>query len=144
MSDLLVATFATADAAKHGARDVATMEKEGLIAVEDAVVAIRKANRNIEVSQLANPFWQIRADASGNPAPAVSGPLTDFGSNTRFVEDIAEAIPQGGAGLFVLLSKAASEHVIKRLTKAGGAVLCTPYDTSAGNSIRAALVTRHN
>ncbi len=141
MSDLLAIVFSTEEKTRQLGGELLSMEKENLITMEDAVVAVKKADGAIELNQLANSgeFWGIRAAASGYPAPIVAGALTDFGTNDRFVKDIGKAMPLGGAAVLVLVSKLPTAKALERLKGFGGTVLCTPFDKSAVETIHAAL-----
>jgi Protein of unknown function (DUF1269) len=68
--------------------------------------------------------------------------LTDFGINDNFVKGIAEAIPRGGAALFVLAGKMTTHEVLEGLKEVGGRVLHTSFDKTVVEAIRAALATR--
>ena len=111
-----------------------SIEKQDLITMEGAVVLVKKADGAITLNQLLQPgaFWEIRAAASGYPAPPGAGALTDFGTSDKFVKDIAEAIPRGGAAVFVLVAKMTSDKVLEALRAVGG-------NKSAVEAIRAAV-----
>ena len=141
MSNLLVIAFPNEEKAKQGRKQLLSMEKQDLIMMEDAVVVVKKADGAITLNQLLQPsaFWEIRAAASGYPAPPGAGALTDFGTSDKFVRDIAEAIPRGGAAAFVLVAKITSDKVLETLRAVGGKVLHTSFDKSAVEAIRAAV-----
>ena len=107
MSHLLVIGFANEQKAKEGADKLLSLQKQGQIEIEDAVIATKNNKGGVELRQLSNAgsFWEIGAAASGYPAPASAGALTDFGSNEKFVKELAEAMPPGKAAVFVLLAK---------------------------------------
>ena len=117
------------------------MEKANLIAIEDAVMAVKKPDGTVRLDQLAKlgALWGIRAAASGNPTPIGAGALTDFGTNDRFVKDVAEAVPLGGAAILVLVWKMTADRVPQSLKAAGGVVLRTSFDSSGLEAIRSAL-----
>ena len=144
MSDLLVVAFPNEEKAKRGREQLLSMEKQDLITMEDAVVVVKKADGAITLNQLSQPdaFWEIRAAASGYPAPPGAGALTDFGTSDKFVKDIAQAIPRGGAAVFALVSKMTSDKVLEALRNIGGKALHTSFDKSAVEAIRAAVAAR--
>ena len=82
MNNLLLIAFSSEQKAEEGRRELLSMEKANLIAMEDAVIAVRKPDGTIRLDQLAElgTLWGIRAAASGNPAPIGAGALTDFGA----------------------------------------------------------------
>jgi uncharacterized membrane protein len=80
--------------------------------------------------------------AIGAGAGAVSGALTDFGIDDKFMKDVAEAIPPGGAALFLLVRKMTTDKVLEGLKGIGGTVLRTSFDKSKDDAIRAALAAQ--
>jgi uncharacterized membrane protein len=77
--------------------------------------------------------------ALGAASGAVSGALTDFGINDDFMKDVAEAVPPGGAALFLLVRKMTTDKVLEGLKGVGGTVLRTSFDKTKDEAIRAAL-----
>ena len=80
--------------------------------------------------------------AIGAGAGAVSGALTDFGIDDKFMKDVAAAIPPGGAALFLLVRKMTTDKVLEGLKGVGGVVLRTSFDKSKDDAIRAALAAQ--
>jgi uncharacterized membrane protein len=64
--------------------------------------------------------------------------LTDFGSDEKFVREIAEAMPSGRAAVFVLVGKRLKEGAFVGST-GGRLVFFDSYDKSAAGAIRAAF-----
>jgi uncharacterized membrane protein len=75
MSNLLVVAFPSEQQAEQGRRKL-LLENENLVATEDAVIAVKKADGTIKLSQLAQPgpLWEIRAaaDPLQTPMTAIS------------------------------------------------------------------------
>ena len=71
MSHLLVMAFADEQMAKAGADKLLSLQKRAQIEIEDAVIATKNENGAVELKQLSNAgmIWEIRAAASGYPAP---------------------------------------------------------------------------
>ena len=124
MSELLVISFANEEKAEQGGRKLLSMEKQDLITIEDAVIALKKTDGAVKLKQLSgrSEFWEIRAAASGYPAPMLGGALTEFGGNDKFVKDLAEAIPAGGAAIIVLARKVKADDLFAGLSAADGTV----------------------
>jgi uncharacterized membrane protein len=141
MTDLLVFVFPNAKQAELGRDQILSLEKQDLVAIEDAVVVVRKADGAITLDQLLQPaaFWGVRAAASGYPASPGAGALTDFGKSDKFEKDVSEAIPRGGTAIFALVSKMISEKVFEALRGAGANVSRTSFDKSAVDAIRAVI-----
>jgi uncharacterized membrane protein len=80
--------------------------------------------------------------AVGAASGAISGALTDFGINDQFMKDVAQAVPRGGAALFVLVKKMTTDKVLAELKGVGGTVLRTSFEKSKEDAIRAALAAQ--
>lgn len=161
MNDLLVIAFSSEEKAEQVRQKLFTMQKEYLIELGDAVVAVKNADGQIKLNQLfsttavggaSGAFWgaliglifmmPLAGAAIGAGAGAVSGALTDFGINDKFMKDIAEAVPPGGAALFLLVRKMTTDKVLEGLKGVGGTVLRTSFDKSRDDAIRAALAAQ--
>ncbi|MBI1981805.1 MAG: DUF1269 domain-containing protein [Methylocystis sp.] len=158
MNDLLVIAFPSEAKAEEVRQKLFTMQKEYLIELGDAVVAVKNPDGAVKLNQLFNAtalggvsgaFWgaliglifmmPLAGAAIGAGAGAVSGALTDFGIDDKFMKDVADAIPPGGAALFLLVRKMTTDKVLDGLKGVGGVVLRTSFDKSKEDAIRAAL-----
>jgi uncharacterized membrane protein len=158
MNDLLVIAFSSEQKAEEVRQKLFNMQKEYLIELGDAVVAVKQPDGQIKLNQLFNTtaiggvsgmFWgaliglifmmPLAGAALGAASGAVSGALTDFGIEDKFMKDVAEVVPPGGAALFVLVRKMTTDKVLEGLKGVGGTVLRTSFDKSKDEAIRAAL-----
>jgi uncharacterized membrane protein len=158
MNDLLVIAFSSEQKAEEVRQKLFNMQKEYLIELGDAVVAVKQPDGQIKLNQLFNTtaiggvsgmFWgaliglifmmPLAGAALGAASGAVSGALTDFGIEDKFMKDVAEVVPPGGAALFVLVRKMTTDKVLEGLKGVGGTVLRTSFDKSKDDAIRAAL-----
>jgi uncharacterized membrane protein len=141
MSHLLVIGFANEQKAKEGANKLLSLQKRGQIEIQDALIAKKGEKGAVELRQLSDPssFWEIRAAASGYPAPPAAGALTDFGGDEKFVKHIAEAVPAGRAAVFVLVGKKPKDSVLDGSTAGEGVVFFDSFDKSAAGIVRAAF-----
>jgi len=62
----------------------------------------------------ANP---LLGAAVGAGAGAASGALNDIGINDKFLEELAETLPQGSAALALLVRDSTPDRVIERLRR---------------------------
>ena len=71
MSHLLVIGFANEQKAKEGADKLLSLQKRGQIEIEDALIASKSESGAVALTQRshASSFWEVRAAASGYPAP---------------------------------------------------------------------------
>jgi len=161
MSDLLVIAFPSEEKAEAVREKLFSMQKEYLIELGDAVVAVKKQDGTIKLNQLfsttaiggaSGAFWgaliglifmaPLAGAAIGAGAGALSGAMADFGINDKFMKDVAEAVPVGGAALFLLVKKMTTDKVLEGLKGVGGTVLRTSFDRTRDEAIRAALAAR--
>ncbi|MGD9541074.1 DUF1269 domain-containing protein [Methylocystis sp.] len=161
MNDLLVIAFPSEEKAEEVRQKLFTMQKEYLIELGDAVVAVKNPDGAVKLNQLfsttalggvSGAFWgaliglifmmPLAGAAIGAGAGAVSGALTDFGIDDKFMKDVAAAIPPGGAALFLLVRKMTTDKVLEGLKGVGGVVLRTSFDKSKDEAIRAALAAQ--
>ena len=158
MSDLIVIAFPSEQKAEKVRQKILDMQKEYLIEVGDAVVAVKEADGRVKLNQMFHPtatgaaagsFWgllvgliflmHILVAAVGAGAGALSGALTDFGINDKFMKDLSDSLQPGNAALFVLVRKMTTDKVLADLQGVGGTLLKTSLDHSKEAALREAL-----
>ena len=114
MSDLVVIGFPTEAKAEEVRQKLLAMQKEYLLELDDAVVAVKNAKGNIKLNQLINmtttgavsgTFWgtligliflmPLVGAAVGAASGALGGALTDLGINDKWMKETAAAIAPG-------------------------------------------------
>ena len=160
MSDLVVIAFPTEAKAEEVRQKLLAMQKEYLLELGDAVVAVKDEKGNIKLKQMINTtaagavggaFWgtligliflmPLAGAALGAASGAVSGALTDLGISNKFMKDTAAAIQPGTAALFVLVRKVTADKVLEGLKGEGGTVLKTSLDHTKETALQAALAS---
>lgn len=158
MSDLIVIAFDSEEKAESVRQKVLSMQKEYLVEVGDAVVAVKLPNGHVKLNQMFHPtaagaaagsFWGLLIGvlfmmplvgvALGAGAGALGGALTDFGINDKFMKELGESLRPGGAALFLLIRKMTADKVFEDLRGIGGTVLRTSLDHSREQALRDAL-----
>jgi uncharacterized membrane protein len=158
MSDLVFIAFPTEEKAEEVRNKVLAMQKEYLIELGDAVVAVKNADGQIKLNQLINltaagaasgALWGTLAGliflmplvgtAIGAASGALGARLTDVGINDQFMKDAAGALQPGTAGLFLLIRKMTTDKVLADLRGVGGTVMRTSFDESKEEALRKAL-----
>jgi len=158
MSDLVFIAFPSEQKAEEVRERVLEMQKEYLIELADAVVAVRDEKGRIKLNQLVNTtaagavsgaFWgtligfiflmPLVGTAIGAASGALGGKLTDVGINDQFMKDAAEALAPGNAGLFLLIRKMTADKVLDDLRGVGGTVMRTSLTDEQEKALRAAL-----
>lgn len=134
MGTLVVVGFPTAAEAEQVRRELVELQKEVLVALEDAVVVehdpagrvhLRQALNLTTAGAVGGGFWgtlvgllflnPLLGAAVGAGLGAASGGLSDLGLNDDFLREIGDTLPAGSAALCVLLRDSAPDRVIERL-----------------------------
>jgi uncharacterized membrane protein len=158
MSTLVVIGYENEFKAEEVRLTLRKLQKEYLIDLEDAVVAVKDAQGKVKLHQAINltaagavggGFWgsligliflnPILGAAVGAAAGAASGALTDVGINDKFMKDLAATMSPGSSALFVLVRKATPDKVLAELQGSGGKILKTSLSHDDEAKLQAAL-----
>ncbi|BAF86965.1 MULTISPECIES: DUF1269 domain-containing protein [Azorhizobium] len=158
MSDLVVIVYPSEQKAEEVRQHLIALQKEYVIALEDAVIAVKSEDGHIKLNQLVNTtaagalggsFWGLLVGtiflmpvvgaAIGAASGALAGALSDFGVNDAFMKDLAGSIAPGNAALFVLIKSMTADKVLEDIKGFGGVVLKTSLDHSKEQALRNAL-----
>jgi uncharacterized membrane protein len=134
------------------------LQKDYLIDLEDAVVAVKDGQGKVKLHQAVNltgmgamsgGFWgsligliflnPLIGLAVGASAGAVSGALTDVGINDNFMKELAGGMTPRSSALFVLVRKSTPDKVLEELTGTGGKILKTSLTHEDEAKLQAAL-----
>jgi uncharacterized membrane protein len=119
--------------------ELAKMQQEYLIDMEDAVVVTKDAGGKVKLHQAVNltasgavggGFWglligmvflnPLLGAAAGAGAGALAGKLSDLGINDAMMKKLAESFQPGSSALFVLVRKATPDKVLEGLKQFAG------------------------
>lgn len=158
MSDLVVIVYPTEAKAEEMRQKLIGLQKEYLIQISDAAIAVMHEGGKIKLNQLLNTtalgaasggFWglligaiflmPIFGAAIGAASGALGGALTDYGVNDGFMKELAANLQPGNAALFVLIQKMTGDKVLEAIKGTGGVVLKTSLDHSQEQALRDAL-----
>lgn len=158
MSDLIVVGFNDEFKADEVLLNLAKLQREHLIDLEDAVIVVRNQKGKVKIKQsqelvasgaLTGGLWgaligfiflnPLLGWAAGASAGALSGALTDIGINDDFIKEIGNTIEPGTSALFVLVLKATPDKVLAELSHFGGKVLQTSLSKEDEAKLQAAL-----
>lgn len=134
MSDLVAVLFNDEITAFEMRNELAKMQKEYLIEMEDAVVVTKDEEGKIKLHQAVNltaagavggGFWGMLIGmlflnplvgmAVGAGAGALSGALSDIGIDDKMMKELAEGFRPDTSALFVLIKKSTGDKVLERL-----------------------------
>ncbi len=158
MSTLVVVGYNDAHKAEEVRLTLRKLQRDYLVELEDAVVAVKDAKGKIKLHQAVNltaagavsgGFWgsligliflnPLLGLAVGAAAGAASGALTDLGIDDNFMKELAATITPGSSALFVLVRKATSDKVLAELQGTGGKILKTSLSHEDETKLQAAL-----
>lgn len=158
MSDLVIIAYDDQFKAEEMKLKLLKMQREYLIDMEDAVVAIRKPDGKIKLHQSINlpgiaafegSFWGLLVGilffnpllgvATGAAAGAVTGALADVGISDKFIKELAEKLQPGTSALFVLVRKVTLDKVLEEVKGTGGHIIQTSLTHEKEEKLREAL-----
>jgi uncharacterized membrane protein len=158
MSDLVVIVYPSEEKAEQVRQRLINLQREYLITINDAVIAVKNEKGEVKLNQLVNTtavgaasgsFWGLLVGllflnpllgvALGAASGALGGALSDFGINDQFMKDLAAKIQPGNAALFVLIKHMTADKVLKEIKDLGGEVLKTSLDETKEKQLRDAL-----
>jgi uncharacterized membrane protein len=158
MPDLVIIAYDSEATAENARTKLLELQKEYLIELGDAVVAVRRPDGAVKLNQLMNTtaagaasggMWgaligllflnPLIGAAIGAGAGALSGHFTDTGIDDKFMKDAAEALMPGQAALCVLVRKVTADKVLPAMATFGGTVLRTNLSAEQESKLREAL-----
>lgn len=158
MTNLVVIAFDEQHRAEEMRLKLLKMQKDYLVDLEDAAVAIKDDQGKVRLNQMYNltatgavagGFWgsllgliflnPLLGLAAGAAAGAAGGALTDVGVDDKFMKELAAGFKNGSSALFVLVRKATPDKVLAELEGCGGKVLKTSLTHEDEAKLQAAL-----
>ena len=161
MSTLVVVGYKTRYKAEEVRLTLRKLERDYLVELEDAVVAVKDAKGQVKLNQsinltatgaLSGGFWGtligmifmspllgLALGAFGASVGAVSGALSDVGIDDQFMKKLAATMTPNCSTLFVLVRKATPDKVLEELSGTGGTILQTSLSHEDEAKLQAAL-----
>ncbi|MBZ0185648.1 MAG: DUF1269 domain-containing protein [Candidatus Obscuribacterales bacterium] len=158
MSELIVIAYEDQFEADEVRLKLLKLQREYLIDLEDAVVAIKKEDGKVKLNQMFDTtmigtaqgtFWGLLIGALflspffgaavGADSGAISGALSDVGINDAFMKELSENLKPGHSALFVLVRKATPDKVLEELQGCGGKILKSSLTHQKQDKLQAAL-----
>jgi len=158
MSDLVAIVYPSEARAEEVRQRIFKLQREYLITIGDAVIAVKTEGDSIKLNQLVNTtasgaamgsFWGLLVGllfmnpligvALGAASGALGGALTDFGINDQFMKELTATVKPGDAVLFVLIKHMTADKVLNEIKDAGGVVLKTSLDEQKEQILRDTL-----
>lgn len=136
MSSLVVLAFDTETGAEQMRDDLLEMQKEHLIGLEDAAVAVRNKEGKVKIKQvsslagtlaLGGAFWGLLLGLIffvpvfglivGAAAGALVGKYQDIGVDDKFIKEVGDTLQPGNSALFLLVREVVPDKVEDALKK---------------------------
>lgn len=162
--DLVAIMMDNVDTARSARSECMVMARDGLIRLEDAVVAYRdmdgiQLDQSVNLSTagalggawwgtliggmfglaLGQPAIALAGAAAGTAGGAATGWLTDGGISDEMMRESSEAIHGGKAILFLKVESGSPEKVLDKLSGFGGHVVVSSLSPELDKKINAAL-----
>ena len=157
-NNIVVLGFKNQYGAEGMLKDIQRWQEEGLIELEDAVVASRGPGGDVQIEQthkqggrfalrgggagllagllLGGPILGL---AVGAAAGGIAAALKDYGLDDTFVEEVSQWVQPETSALFLLVKEAKAEEVLERLRSYGAVVLTTTLAPAQEKRLRQAL-----
>ena len=158
MADLIAVTFDDQNTAFELRAEMAKLQKEYLLDMEDIVVVTRDDNGKVKLHQAVNltaagafggSFWgmligiiflnPLLGMAVGAGAGTISGKLSDIGIDDKFMKELGETFTPGSSALFVIVRKVTPDKVLEKLKHFKGRVVKTSLTKDKEEELQAAL-----
>ena len=162
MSNLVVLTFDNEDEAGKVRESIKSIQKQGVISLDDSAVITKDEDGQIHVKNeldrgvkvgiagggLLGMFigfmfgGPLVAALIGGLGGALVGASTDMGLQKTFIKEVSEAIKPGSSALFIIVRESNPAAAISALKPYQGEVYHTSLDPEAEETLRRVLKTR--
>lgn len=158
MSTLVVVSYPSLYKAEEVRLQLLKMQKNYLIELEDAAIAVKQENGKVKLHQITSltaagaaggGFWGLLVGllflnpllgvAVGAGAGAIAGALSDVGVNDQFMKDLAANMQPGHSVLFILFRSITFDKALEELRGTGGTIITTSLTHEDEGRLRAAL-----
>ena len=158
MSEFIAITYDGELRAEEVRLELLKMQKEHLIALDDAVVAVKKHNGKVKLHQMYNltasgacggSFWgaliglvflnPLLGAVIGGSMGAVTGALGDLGIDDKFMKELSANMQPNSSTLFILIRKITPDKVLEEMQPFGGKLLRTSLSHEDEAKLQAAL-----
>jgi uncharacterized membrane protein len=167
MSELVVLGFDDANKADAILNRLQQLQKEYLIDLEDAVVAVRDREGKVRLKQSMQPsaagiatsgglsgaVWgslvgllflnplagMVLGGAIGASTGALAGSITDYGIDDDLIKRLAETIPVDSSALFLLVRKVQPEKVLEEFKGEHARILRSSLSPDQEHKLQGAL-----
>ena len=161
MSSLVALAFDTETGAEQMRDDLLQLQKEQIIGLDDAAVAVRDKEGKVKIKQitslagagaLGGAFWGLLIGLIffvpvfgllvGAAAGALAGKYQDIGVDDKFIKEVANTLQPGTSALFLLVRQAVPDKISDAMKKYKNVkVLKTSLSKEQEDNLRAAFAS---
>jgi uncharacterized membrane protein len=161
MSNLVVITFDNAEEAVKVRESLHSLEKQGLLNLDDSAVIVKDAEGKVQVKNqmdrgvavgaagggalgllIGSIFFPFAGIIAGAVVGAIVGKLADTGVDQKFVHEVSAALKPDSSAIFVIVRQANPAAVVAALKPYQGQVYQTSLPTEAEEELRRILGKR--
>jgi uncharacterized membrane protein len=136
MSNLVALAFDTETGAEQMRDDLIQLQKEHIIGLDDAAVAVKDKDGKVKVKQvtslagagaLGGAFWGLLFGLiffvpvfgliAGAAAGALAGKYQDIGVDDKFIKEVGNTLQPGNSALFLLVREAVPDKIEEAMKK---------------------------
>ena len=147
MSTLVVVGYEGPCKADAALLKLRRLQREYLLDLEDAPIAIKDRQRKAQLNHLVNLTaggcdpWRLPGLAHWPDLPAITGALTDVGINDHFMKELAATLIPSSSALFALTRSPSPDRdrLLEELKGLGGKILMTSLSHEDEGRLQAAL-----
>ena len=160
MANLVAIAYDDVDQARQVTETLGQLMKEHSIELEDMVIVEHRGDGKIKLHQpsmagvgaAGGALWggligliflmPLFGAAVGAASGAAAGALTDRGIDDKFMKELGDKLPTGGAAVFVLVREATADKVVPEISKFGGHVIQSSLSNEQETALQEALDKR--
>jgi uncharacterized membrane protein len=160
MANLVAISYDDVGQAQQVMGTIGGLVKEHSLTLEDAVIVEHRQGGKMKLHQpslggigaASGALWggligliffmPLVGMAIGGAAGAAGGAMSDYGIDDKFMKELGEKLPEGGAAVFVLVKEATADKVVPEIAQYGGHVIQSSLSTEQETALQEALDNR--
>jgi uncharacterized membrane protein len=160
VANLVAIAYDDLDEAKRVMGTIGELVKEHSLTLEDAVIVEHRQGGKMKLHQpslagmgaASGALWggligliflvPLFGMAIGAATGAAAGAGSDYGIDDKFMKELGEKLPEGGAAVFVLVREATRDKVVPEVSKYGGQVIQSSLSNEQEAELQKALDAR--
>jgi uncharacterized membrane protein len=160
MANLVAIAYDDVGQAQQVMGTLGQLVKEHSLELQDAVIVEHRQDGKIKVHQpsaagagaAGGALWggligliflmPLFGMAIGAATGAAAGAASDYGIDDKFMKELGDKLPQGGAAVFVLVEQATADKVVPEVAKYGGHVIQSSLSNEQETALQEALDRR--